>query len=124
VLYQRVKPTYGADGAATDVSVGAPLPVRPVCGTGTGSSVTASTTVGTLLASNANRIGATIFNDSTSKLYLALHSGAAITATAPAAAHTIQIPAGGYYEVPFGYTGIITGLWAAANGAARVTELT
>lgn len=114
---------FGLDvgiGTGTEALMSAsnPLPVRPVCGTGTGSSVTASTTVGTLLASNASRIGATIFNDSTARLYLGLFASASITA------HTVQISAGGYYEVPFGYTGIITGLWASANGSARVTELT
>jgi hypothetical protein len=30
VLYQRVKPTHGADGSATDVSATSPLPVRSV----------------------------------------------------------------------------------------------
>jgi hypothetical protein len=29
-----------------------------------------------------------------------------------------------YYEVPFGYTGRIDGIWASANGNARVTEMT
>ena len=32
----------------------------------------------------------------------------------------------GYYEVPFGYTGQLTGIWATdpGDGAARVTEIT
>ncbi len=34
------------------------------------------------------------------------------------------IAAGGYYETPFNYTGALTGIWAAANGNARVTGLT
>jgi hypothetical protein len=36
----------------------------------------------------------------------------------------VQIAASGYYEVPFGYPGAIDGIWASANGNARITELT
>lgn len=78
----------------------------------------------TILASNANRKGATIFNDSTSILYLALAN-----VTASTTVYSVQVPAGGYYELPVNqggvYTGIIKGIWSAdASGAARVTELT
>ena len=31
--------------------------------------------------------------------------------------------AGAYYEIPFGYTGIITGIWASVTGGLNVTEL-
>jgi hypothetical protein len=31
--------------------------------------------------------------------------------------------ANGYYEVPFGYVGAIDGIWASANGNARITEI-
>lgn len=73
----------------------------------------------TLLASNANRLGATVTNDSTQILYVKLG------ATATATSYTVRMLPGDYYEVPFGYTGIIDGIWAAdASGAARVTELT
>jgi len=36
----------------------------------------------------------------------------------------VQMGAGAYYEVPFGYTGALKGIWASATGAARITELT
>jgi hypothetical protein len=117
VKVQRVKSTYGDDGTSRDVSQAFPLPVRPVSSTGTISSVSSSITVVTLLASNASRIGASIFNDSTATLNVALAAGASATVL------TVKVPAGGLYEVPNGYTGIITGIWASANGAARVTEL-
>jgi hypothetical protein len=29
---------------------------------------------------------------------------------------------GAYFEVPANYTGVISGIWAAATGNARVTE--
>jgi hypothetical protein len=73
----------------------------------------------TLLASNANRLGATIYNDSTVALYVKLG------ATASTTSFTVKMSAGAYYEVPFNYTGIIDGIWASdASGAARITELT
>lgn len=87
--------------------------------TGTQSNVASSATAVTVLASNALRLGATIFNDSTQILYLIL------SATTPTSSvHTIQMSAGAYYEVPFGYRGVVQGIWASANGSARVTELT
>lgn len=92
------------------------LPTEPM--TGTNSSVSASVTAVTLLASNGARRGATVYNDSTSPLRLSL--GNVVTASS----FTLIVAGGGYYEVPFGYRGAITGLWAAAIGAARVTELT
>lgn len=88
--------------------------------TGALDSVNDSTTEGPVLAANANRKGATIFNDSTEVLYLALSDE-----VASATNYTVKMAPGGYYEVPFGYTGEINGLWANnASGAARVTELT
>lgn len=92
--------------------------------TGTITSVNDTNADATILASNANRKGATIYNDSTAILYLAL---ANVTATTTV--YSVQIPAGGYYELPVCdggvYTGIIKGIWSAdASGAARVTELT
>lgn len=81
-------------------------------------SVASSSTVVNLLAANTARKGATIYNESTAVLYVKF--GAAASATS----YTVQVAANAYYEIPFGYTGLITGLWATANGNARVTELT
>jgi hypothetical protein len=36
----------------------------------------------------------------------------------------VKVASMGYFEVPFGYTGIVTGIWVSANGYARVTEVT
>lgn len=87
--------------------------------TGTQTSVASSATDVTILASNANRLGATIYNDSTQILYLLLAS-----ATSSTSLYSVQLVAGAYFEVPFGYTGVIKGIWASANGNARVTENT
>lgn len=86
---------------------------------GTNSSVAGSTSQVTLLAANASRKGATIYNDSTLNA-LKISLGATVTGTS----FTAVIASTGYYEVPFGYTGIITGVFNTATGAARITELT
>lgn len=92
--------------------------LRPTTGTHTNVNDTASST--TLLASNASRLGATFFNDSTSTLYLKC------AATASATSFTAKLDPGGYYELPQpAYTGIIDGIWSAdASGAARIVEFT
>jgi len=84
----------------------------------TTSSVVSSATNVTLLASNANRLGATIYNDSTQILYVKLGT------TASSSSYTVQMDTNSYYEVPFGYTGNIDGIWTSANGNARIDELT
>jgi hypothetical protein len=60
-----------------------------------------------------------VFNDSTAALFLKFG------ATASATSFTVKIAAGAYYEMPTRptYTGIVDGIWAAANGNAYVTEL-
>lgn len=86
--------------------------------TGTQTSVASSASDGTILASNAARLGASIYNDSTAILYLLLASGTSSTSN-----YSVQLAAnGGYFEVPFNYTGVIKGIWASANGNVRVTE--
>lgn len=88
---------------------------------GTTSNVASSASSVTVLAArtDAARIGSTVFNDSTAILYLLLDSAAA-----SATNYTVQVAAGGYYETPANYQGQLTGIWSAANGNARVTELT
>lgn len=90
--------------------------------TGTKSSVAGSASSVTLLAANADRAGAIITNDSSAVLYVDLSGGTASTTS-------YSITLGGSsaapfeaYEVPFGLTGLITGIWASATGNARVTE--
>jgi hypothetical protein len=88
--------------------------------TGSPASVASSAASVTVLAANAARLGATVFNESTQILYLLLQTGG----TASLTTYTLQMAGGGYYEVPFQYNGALIGIWAAANGFARVTELT
>lgn len=86
--------------------------------TPTQSTVAASASNVAILASNANRLGATVFNDSASAvLYIKLGTSASTSS------YTTQIFPSGYYEIPFNYTGAIEGIWSAAVGNARITEL-
>lgn len=88
--------------------------------TGTTSQVADTSSSTTVLASNANRLGASIMNDSSARLYL--KAGA----TASTTDYTVSLGQNDYWEVPAGYTGKIDGIWATdpGDGAARVTEYT
>ena len=79
--------------------------------------VTSSATSTTVFSAKGSVKGRTIFNDSTAVLYLKFG------ATASTTSYTVQIAASGYYEFPQpAYGGVVDGIWAAANGAARTTE--
>lgn len=100
----------GVGGAAT----------QPTATTAVLTSVPDGTTSTVLLAANASRKGAAIYNESAANLFIAF------AATASATAYTIKLPAGGYYELPTTacYTGTISGVWDAdSTGSARITEL-
>jgi hypothetical protein len=75
----------------------------------------------TLLAANANRIGATIYNTDSGPLFVKF--GATATATT---SFTVRIVENGYYEFPQPvYRGIVDGIWTSSStGAAVITELT
>jgi len=85
--------------------------------TGTLTSVASATSSTTLLVSNTARVSATFYNESTSKLYLALNATASLTA------YSVQIMPNSYFELPIDYTGAISGIWMSANGFVRITEL-
>lgn len=87
-------------------------------GTDTITRVAASATSVSLLAANTSRKGAIFYNESTAILYLKY--GTAATNTS----YTVQIAAGGYFELPSPVRqGAIDGIWAAANGAVMITEI-
>lgn len=71
-----------------------------------------------LLAANPNRKGVLFHSGSTAILSVKLGADAAANDRA------FPLGLGDYYELPFGYTGIISGIWSAANGNLVVTELT
>ncbi len=86
--------------------------------TSTPTTVASTTANQIILAANASRKGATIWNNSTANLFIEF--GAAATTSA----FTAELSPGGYYEIPFKYTGAISGIWSAVNGNALVREFT
>lgn len=86
--------------------------------TATLSNVSGSASNVTLVAANTSRKGLIIFNDSTAILYIKLG------ATATTSSFSIRLTPYGTYEMNGAiYQGIIDGIWASANGSARITEL-
>jgi len=124
--------TWNDSGTERVVSVSKPLPVNSAPLTAALDTVTvvqdsnstavltqvaSSITSVTVLAANANRKEALIFNNSTANLFLAF------TGTAATTAFTVKLAAGTAYALPTPlYKGVISGIWDAANGTAQVTE--
>jgi hypothetical protein len=72
-----------------------------------------------LLAANARRIGASVYNDSLEEMFVKYGTGAS------SSSFTVNLSSGGYWTMPQPiYTGALNGIWANANGFARVTEMT
>lgn len=109
---------------ASDINIGnvdvVSLPSSPRAkASATVSRVSGSASNTTLLAANASRTRVIIYNESTADLYVKFG------ATASATSYTTKLGPGDTYESPtdWVYTGIIDGIWSAANGAAQITEL-
>jgi hypothetical protein len=92
----------------------------PAAATATLSNVATSTTSAQLLASNASRKGAIIYNDSLVVMYVKFGT------TASATSFSYYLAAGATLELPSSpvYTGRIDAILASSTGTARVTELT
>lgn len=88
-------------------------------GTSALTNVASSATSVTVLAANANRLGATLYNDSSQNAYVKFG------ATASATSFTkIMLPQDFLDITQFKWTGTIDVIWVSANGFMRVTELT
>ena len=98
--------------------VNPPQIMEPTSSTGTPTTVPSSTNSVTILAANSNRKGATFWNESTAILYLQ------IGAVAAPNSFTAKLLPQGYYELPFHYIGVVSGIWSAINGNVLVTECT
>lgn len=88
-------------------------------GTATLTNVASSAATVSLFAGSGNARGRSVFNDSSAILYLKFGTTAASTTS-----YTVQLAAGAYYEFPSDplYCGPVQGIWASANGSARLTE--
>lgn len=74
-----------------------------------------------LLSPNANRRGVFIYNSTTSAVLRVGFSTTPVTA----ALFSVELSSGGVFEVPFGYTGELRGIWSVteADGYGLITEL-
>lgn len=79
--------------------------------------VSAAATNTVLATAKLERLGLSIQNDSGG-------ANLKVKLGTPAAAddYGILLEPGATYEVPFGYIGVVTGIWDSASGAARVME--
>lgn len=86
--------------------------------TATTATVASSATSVTLFAAATGSLnGRTVWNDSTQTLFLKFG------VTASSTDYTVQLPANGFYEFPLPiYGGEVDGIWASANGNARLTS--
>lgn len=112
----RVGIDQTTDGTTNKVNIDASLK----SGSATRASVNSGTSSVSILASNANRKGATILNSDANALLLDLSGG-----TAAATRYQVRLAQYQSYEVGSGYTGAITGIWEAdGTGVADVVEFT
>jgi len=76
-----------------------------------------------IVAANRFRSGLSVSNTDANILYLKLGGGTASATDFTVALSGATSTAIAYYEVPYGFTGAISGIWAADGaGAALVTE--
>lgn len=108
------------DGLEAEVLSQTELVAALKSATATHSSVNSGTSSVTILAGNANRKGARIRNSDANALHLDLTGG---TATVDRA--QVTLVQNESYPVDAGYTGAITGIWAAdGSGVGSVAEFT
>lgn len=129
VTFSTYAPGYTANDNAVlalDKATGALLTDRPKGpSVATASNVTSNAVSVTLLAANAARKGATIYNASDKVLHLSFQATATVDNSVQDLAPEVTLLNGGYYEVPYGYTGVIAGIWEAGpTGKANITEIT
>lgn len=94
------------------------LAVPPKSATSSVYEVLSSISTVSILNANVSRKGATIYNNSGTPLYLKLGTAANTSV------YTVLMVADAYYEMPFGYTGVVAGITASNAGIINVTELT
>lgn len=90
----------------------------PIATATTSTTIPAVTTSIVLLPANANRLGATIYNDSNGRLYIDFDDSVTVTN------YAIKINPGDGYELPYNYVGPISGVWSGTNGNAQIREFT
>ena len=94
--------------------------VQSAASTATQTNPNLSTTSATLLAANAARRSATVFNNSSLTIFIRFS-----TLAASATTFTVKLLPQDYYEVPGGYSGAITAVTeSGSTNAVQVTQIT
>jgi hypothetical protein len=106
-------PTIAANVAT--VSPNGNLNVAPNSTTGTHTNPTITSSSSTIVATSTSTVGVAIYNSSTVIVFL----GIGFTPTS--SSYTIPIEPNVYFEVPYGFSGIINAITAGASGAIQVT---
>ena len=116
-----------ASGVVTvqGITSGTPIPISgtvtanpQTSSTATLTSVAASTTTESLLASNSSRKALSLYNDSISAVYVAF------AATASSSAYSVKMQPNSFFENSILYQGAVSGIWVTATGNMRITEYT
>jgi hypothetical protein len=119
--FSSVAPTVGQKAMSGSIPVVLPsnqiVAVSSSCSSASVTTVAASVASVQLLASNAARCGALFVNDSAQIAYLKFGTGASN------GSYSVRMTSLAYYELPFGYTGVIHASWASASGTMQITEL-
>lgn len=85
---------------------------------------TSSASAATILAANGKRAGFSIWNGADKTLSVLIDNTSTVP-TVTTTRRTVDIAAGAYWECPYGYQGIVQGIWAAGpTGNAEITEYT
>jgi hypothetical protein len=126
----KLPATLGQKAMATSLAVvvasdQSPIPVAVAGGStvATSARLAASASSQVLFAAATTRRGGTIYNDSAATLYVLLSAtGAASTTNFTVVLAPLTNGIGGYYELPFGYTGAVQAISSSATGAVQITD--
>ncbi len=94
------------------------VPQHPATSSATRPTTVTSSTSQMILAANANRQGAIVFNEGGALMYVLLGS------PATASFYSYQMASLSTLELPFGYVGAVSGICASGTAQPMATELT
>lgn len=80
--------------------------------------VLSSITTVSIMNANQNRKGGTIYNAAGTNVFIKLGTGATTSV------YTVLMNANDYYELPYGYVGVVGGITSSNAGIINVTEIT
>lgn len=107
-----------ASSSVITVSKGSVITIIQTSTTPSVYQVLSSISTVSIMALNAARKGATIYNRAGTTVYVKLGTAA------DTSVFTVLMANDAYYELPFGYTGVVAGITASNAGTINVTELT